>query len=236
MLPNLAAPGGVRLLVRVSDSPAARSLLTDPIPTGHLPTEAHTEAEKLSPNREAPQTVFALFLIFVGIVAGVSLCLFCQWYGQRGTKTHYHYTREGRADEAWVYQDGHLVESMRDRNLDGRWDRWTYYEHGQVTRVEDDNNFDGTPDETWTYSNGVVIKMEEDSDFNGTPDLFCTYKNGLVQQIDSMPNGAKFASVRELYQNGVLVEVLRGGNAAGDFKESVRYDPFLNPISTNKLP
>jgi hypothetical protein len=57
----------------------------------------------------------------------------------------------------------------------------------------------------------------------------------VLQKVDIMPNGAKFATVRELFQAGVLVEVLRGGNAEGGFKESVRYDPFFNPISTNKL-
>jgi len=96
-------------------------------------------------------------------------------------------------------------------------------------------NFDGKPDETWTYSNGVVVKMEKDTDFNGTPDEFCTYKHGVVQQVDIRPNGAKYATQRQLYQNGVLVEILRGGDASGNFNEVVRYDPFFNPISTNKL-
>ena len=178
--------------------------------------------------------MFALGLIIIGIVTGVLLCLLNQWFGQFGKRTHYHHTKEGKADEAWVYHDGHLVEFMRDRNLDGAWDHWTYYEHGQVARSEDDNNFDGKPDETWTYSNGTLEKMEKDTDFNGTPDLFCTYKYGVLQHVDIMPNGTKFATVRELFQNGVLVEVLRGGDAGGHFKEAVQYDPFFNPISTNK--
>jgi hypothetical protein len=183
---------------------------------------------------DVQRKIFAPFQIFVGIVCGALICLLYQWFGQRGDKTHYHYTSGGLADEAWVYRDGHVVEFLRDRNLDGAWDHWTYYENGRVVRSVDDNNFDGKPDETWTYSNGTVVRMEKDTDFNGTPDMFCTYKYGVVQQVDYLPNGAKFASRRELYQNGVLVEILSGGDAGGKFKEAVRYDPFANPISTNK--
>jgi hypothetical protein len=234
-LPNLAAPGGVRLLVQASDSAAAGALLADPIPAAEIPAQNETEVGIPSPAMAASRNAFAAGLIFIGIVAGVLLCLLYQWCSQLGTKTHYHYTRDGKADEAWVYRNGHLVESMKDRNLDGAWDRWTYYEHGHVARSEDDNNFDGKPDETWTYSNDTLVKMEKDTDFNGTPDMFCTYKYEVIQQVDIRPNGAKFATVRELFKNGVLVEVLRGGDAGGNFKVAVRYDPFSNPISTNKL-
>lgn len=235
MLPNLAAPGGVRLLVQASDAAAAAALLAAPIPAAEIPAQDETETGIPSSVMEAPRKTFALVMFFIGIVAGVLLCLFYEWCSQRGTKTYYHYTQDGKADEAWVYRDGHLVESMRDRNLDGAWDRWTYFAHGQAARSEEDNNFDGKPDETWTYSNGTLVKMEKDTDFNGAPDMFCTYKYGLLQQVDIKPNGAKFTTVRELYQNGVLVEILRGGDAGGHFKEAVWYDPFFNPISTNKL-
>ena len=233
MLPNLAAPGGVRLLVQASDAAAASALLTDTIPGAEIPAQNETETGTPSPAIAAARNTFAPWQMFIGVVAGVFLCLLYQKYSQLGTTTHYHY-EEGKADEAWVYRNGHLVEVMRDRNLDGVWDHWAHYEHGRVTRVEDDNNFDGKPDETWTYSNGTVVKMEKDTDFNGTPDMFCTYKYGVIQQVDFRPNGAKFATVRELYRNGVLVEILRGGDAGGNFKEAVRYDPFFNPISTNK--
>jgi hypothetical protein len=74
-----------------------------------------------------------------------------------------------------------------------------------VSRSECDNNFDGKPDETWTYSNGTPATLEKDTDFNGVPDEFCTYKYGILQQMDVRPNGAKFATQRWLYQNGVLV-------------------------------
>lgn len=36
-------------------------------------------------------------------------------------------------------------------------------------------------------------------------------------------------------KNSVLVEVLREADGSGNFKEAVQYDPFFNPISTNKL-
>jgi hypothetical protein len=233
MLPNLAAPGGVHLVVRASDSAAASALLAEPMPAAEMPNQNDPDAGIDSPTRAAPHKAFAPGQIFIGIVAGVLLCLLYQWYSQLGTKTHYHHNENSITDEAWVYRDGYLVEVMKDRNLDGAWDHWAHYKSGQLALVEDDNNFDGKPDETWTYSHGALLKMEKDTDFNGTPDMFCTYKDGLIQQVDFRPNGAKFATQRHLFQNGVLVEILRGGDANGNFKEAVRYDPFYNPISTN---
>jgi hypothetical protein len=102
-----------------------------------------------------------------------------------------------------------------------------------VSKSEYDNNFDGKPDETWTYSNGSPVTLEKDTDFNGIPDEFCTYKYGIVQQADWRPNGSQFITTREIFQNGVLTEIWRGGDSNGHFKEVVRYDPFFNPISTN---
>jgi hypothetical protein len=234
MLPNLTAPGGVHLLVKASDFTAAVALLEGQVPGGEVPAKNKTESRMTSPTAAAPRKKLAIGQIFIGIVAGVLLCLSYQWCNQLGTKTLYHYSQSGKADEGWVYHDGHLVEVMRDRNLDGAWDSWTYYEHGVVSRSEVDNNFDGKPDETWTYSNGALVSMEKDTDFNGKPDEFFTYKYGVVQQADIKPNGAKYATQRELFQNGVLVEILREGDGSGNFKEAVRYDPFFNPISTNK--
>jgi hypothetical protein len=234
MLPNLAAPGGVRLLVQASDAAAASAILTEQISAAEISAQNENEAGIPSTATAAPRKKFAPGQIFLGIVAGVLLCLLYQWYGHFGKKINYHYTKDGKADEARIYSDGHQVEFKRDRNLDGAWDEWAYYENGRIATLKIDNNFDGKPDEICTYSNGTLITMEKDTDFNGTPDMFCTYKYGVVQQVDIMPNGAKYATQRHLYQNGVLVEILREGDAAGNFKEVVRYDPFFNPISTNK--
>jgi len=232
MLPNLTAPGGVRLLVRASDAEAAVVLLN----TQASPTEINqieTEAVASSPPETVPLKKLSLGQILFGIVIGVILCLLYQWANKLGTKTYYHYTSDGKRDEAWVYRDGHLAEHLQDRNLDGVWDYWAYHEHGVVVRSELDNNFDGRPDETWTYSNGDLVSMEKDTDFNGVPDEFCTFKYHILQQEDMKPNGSKFATEREIFRNGVLTEIWRGGDSNGNFKEVVRYDPFFNPISTN---
>jgi antitoxin component YwqK of YwqJK toxin-antitoxin module len=156
-----------------------------------------------------------------------------QCTNERGTKTYYYYTQDGKCYEAEVYRDGHVVEVVQDRNLDGIWDHWNYYEHGRIVRSKLDNNFDGKPDEFVTYSNGSPVTVEKDTDFNGTPDLFCTYKYGIIQEADMRPNGSKFTTEREVFSNGVLTEIWRGGDSNGNFSEVVRYDPFLNPISTN---
>ena len=232
MYPNLTAPGGVRLSVRVADAEAAIALLNTPASPAEI-NQTETEAAISAPPKTASLKKVAWIQILLGIVLGVILCLLYQSNSQSGTKTIYHYTLEGKCDEARVYRDGHLVQFLADRNLDGAWDHWTYYEHGQVMRSEYDNNFDGKPDETIAYSNGTPANMEKDTDFNGVPDWFCTYKYGMLQQTDMKPNGSKFAITREMYQNGVLTEIWRGGNSDGHFKEVVRYDPFFNPISTN---
>ena len=240
MYPNLAAVGGgVRLLVRAADADAAIALLdtqVSPAETGQFEAEAACSApsEPVPPKKLALGQI--LFGMAAGIFLGVMLCLFYQWASKLGTVTHYHYARDGRPDEAWTYQNGYLVEYRQDRNHDGQWDHWSYYDgHGNPMRLEYDDNFDGKPDVFYMYSNRALVSVERDTDFNGTPDEFCTYKNDLLQQVDIKPNGSKFSTVREIFQNGVLSEIWRGGDSNGNFKEKVRYDPFFNPITTEPV-
>ncbi len=176
-----------------------------------------------------------LFGIIFGAILGVILCLLYQWADELGTKTYYHH-RAGKRDEAWVYRDGRLVEFLQDRNLDGLWDHWAHYKNGRVARSESDNNFDGKPDEWWTYSDdGRDALQKEDTDFNGVPDVFCTYKQHIIQQLELKPNGSKYTTVREIFKDGVITEIDRGGDSNGNFKEFVRYDPFFNPIGTKPI-
>jgi hypothetical protein len=236
MLPNLTAPGGVRLLVRAADAVAAIALLDaqgSPAEINQIETEAIASAppETVPPKKLALGQI--MFSAVIGVILGVMLCLLYQRAEKLGTKTYYHHTTDGKIDEAWIYRDGHLVEFMKDRNLDGDWDHWTFFEHGRAVRSEYDNNFDGKPDEWWTLSDDGADTLQKDTDFNGIPDEFCTYKHQIIQQLDIKPNGSKFSTMREIFQNGVLTELWRGGDSNGNFKEVVRYDPFFNPISTN---
>ena len=235
MLPNLSSPGGVRLVVQVSDSAAALALLTGKIPPTETSSQNESEGGNPSSATEAPGWKIAPGQIIVGIIAGVIGCLFYQWCSQLGERIHYHHAPNGMIDKEWIYRDGELTEFRRDRNLDGAWDEWSHYKNGQIESAQNDNNFDGKSDETWFYSDGRLVRMEKDTDFNGMPDEFCTYKFGVISTVDFRPNGSKFSTERELYRNGVLVEILRGGDAEGNFKESVQYDPFFNPVSTNRL-
>jgi hypothetical protein len=222
--------GGVRLLVKASDAEAAIALLDAQV----APVEMN-QIETVTPS--SPKTVsrnkLAFVQILIGIVVGVLLCLFYQWAKELGTKTYFDYAADGRCSAAWVYRDGYLLEHLEDRNLDGAWDHWIYYKRGSLLRSELDNNFDGKPDEWWTYSDDGTDTLQKDTDFNGIPDEFITYKHQITQQVDIKPNGSKFTTTREIYQNGVLTEIWRGGDSNGNFKEVVRYDPFFNPISIN---
>jgi hypothetical protein len=237
MYPNLTVAGGVRLSVITSDTEAAVALLSapaSPVEIRQAETEAFASSSPEPVSEKQPASGQMLFGIVIGVILGVILCLFYQWVNGLGTKTHYHYYH-GTADEEWVYRDGHLVEFLQDRNLDGKWDHWTYYEHGRAVRSEYDNNFDGKPDTWWTFSDDGNDTLQEDTDFNGIPDVFSTYKNRIIKETDFRPNGSKYAITREIYQNGVLTEIERGGDSHGNFKEIVRYDPFFNPISTEPI-
>lgn len=234
MYPNLTAPSGVRLLVSAADAEAAVALLNAKATPEEI-NQIEAEAVSFTPPAAVPPKNPAWGQILFGIVIGVLLCLLYQWANKLGTKTHYYYAKDGLCEEAWVYHNGPLVEFLKDRNRDGRWDLWSHYEHGQRVRSECDNNFDGKPDEIWRYSNGVLVSMEKDTDFNGTSDWFYTYQSDIPQQGDVRPNGSKFTTTREIYKNGVLTEIWRGGDSNGNFREIVRYDPFFNPISTNTI-
>jgi hypothetical protein len=239
MYPNLALAGGVRLQVRASDAEVAIALL-------NAETSNLSDSETSVPSDTTPENKNSS--VPIAIVVGIAVLL-CLLYVLRskstgkdylGTTTQYigatpryHYAQDGRPDEAWIYQDGHLMEYRKDRNHDGNWDYWVYYEDGQEVRADYDNNFDGKADEWWTYSDGGLDRLQKDTDFNGIPDEFCTYKYRIIQHEEMKPNGSKFATEQEFYKNGVLTEVWRGGDSNGDFKEKVHYDPFFNPISTN---
>jgi hypothetical protein len=237
MYPNLTAASGVRLSVAASDAGAAVALLNaqaSPVEIKQVETEAVASSSPEPVSEKPPKSNRMLFGTVIGVILGVILCLFYQWVNGLGTKTHYRYSH-GKPNEEWVYRDGHLVEFLEDRNLDGKWDHWTYYEHGRAVRSEYDNNFDGKPDSWWTFSDDENDTLQEDTDFNGIPDVFFTYKNRIIQEMEIRPNGSKYAITREIYQNGVLTEIDRGGDSNGNFKEKVRYDPFFNPIGTSPI-
>jgi hypothetical protein len=232
MYPSLTAAGGVRLSVRTVDAEAAIALLNAEASPAEI-NQIETEAVASAPPETGPLKKLAWIQILFGIITGAILCLLYQQIKQSGTQYFYNYTSDGKCYEAFTYEDGHLFETVRDRNLDGKWDAWIYYKNGRVVRAEYDNNFDGMPDEWVTYSNGSIIKAEKDSDFNGIPDEFVTYTNGTIQLMEIKPNGSTFATQRWIYRNDVLVEILRGGDSNGNFKEDVHYDPFFNPVPIN---
>jgi hypothetical protein len=245
MMPYLTAPGGVRLLVRASDAEAAIALLDAQASPAEI-NQIEIEATASTPAGNSPVKKLAMgqigFGILSGIVIGILLCLLYQWVNTLGIQAHYHYGTDGKPDEAWIYHNGDLMEYRQDRNHDGEWDHRTYYERGRIIRSEYDNNFDGKPDIWWTFSADETDTVQMDTDFNGIPDEFDIYKNAMPQQIDIRPNGSKFTTTREIFQNGVLTEILRGGDSNGNFKEDVHYDPFFNsmpidfnPTDTNAL-
>ena len=237
MYPNLTAPGGVRLSVLVSDAEAAVALLSAEASPAEI-NQIETEAIASAPPENVSLKKLAWVQILVGIVMGIILCLFYQSVSNFGDKTHYHYVH-GKVNKKWIYRNGYEAEFSEDRNLDGAMDYWAHYDaYGRLKSAEYDNNFDGKADEWWTFSDDGTDTLQKDTDFNGIPDEFCVYKNRIIQEMDMKPNGSKFATQRWLYQNGILTEILRGGDSNSNFKEDVHYDPFFNPFrltSRNQL-
>ena len=232
---NLTAPGGVRLLVRAADAESAIALLNTQASSTEV-NQIEIEAAASAPPETVPLKKLAMgqimFGILSGVLIGILLCLLYQWFDNLGTQTYYHRVH-GKIDKEWIYRDGSVAEFSEDRNLDGKFDHWVHYdEGGKIKRAEYDNNFDGTADEFWTFSDDGDT-VQTDTDFNGAPDMYTLFKHEIVQQVDFRPNGSKFTATREIFQNGVLTEIWRGGDSSGHFKEVVRYDPFFNPISTN---
>ena len=226
LLPNLALAQGVRVFVSESDAAAARELL-------NLPPVPSSPADSSAPP-DSGRSKFAIGQIIAGIIVGILGTLVYQSVSRPTRVTHYHHRADGKIDEEWIYDKGVLREHLVDRGFRGSFDHWAYYDaHGNLERSESDNNFDGKPDEWWFYSNGDLLKMEKDCDFNGVPDEYCTYKYGVIQEVDMRPNGSQFTTIRELYVNGVLSEIWRGGDADGLFTEIVKYNALYEPISTN---
>jgi hypothetical protein len=231
MYPNLTAAGGVRLHVFASDAEAAGALLDAPVPVAG---NSEPENFPLNQAKATGKNSFSLWQFLAGLFFGVILCLLYQWTNQSGTKTYYHYAKNRKVDEEWIYKNGKLSEFYKDQNNDQQWDYRCYYDgNGVIVRAEADNNFDGKMDEFWSYADGKLVGTERDTDFNGTPDEFCIYSNGVIQQIDIKPNGSSYSTVREFFKSGVLTEEWRGGDSQGNFKTVVRYGPFLEPASTN---
>jgi hypothetical protein len=227
MYPNLTTAAGVRLNVRTVDAEAATALL-DSLPSPTEINRLETEALAAAPEGKIPLKKLAWVQILIGIGIGVFLCWFLTGKSEMGDKTRYTYTADGKCYEALVYKDGHLKTVYRDRNSDGKWDAWVHYERGMVVRSEYDNNFDGKADDFYIYSNNAPVAEEFDTDFNGIPDMFSSYSNGIIQQVDYRPNGIKFTTTREIFKNGVLTEIWRGGDSQGFFNEVVKYDAFFN--------
>lgn len=229
MYPSLTTAAGVRLKVQAADAEAADALLDAQATPAEI-NKIEADALAATPPKTAPFKKPAWGQIAIGFLLGLLVSLLFQGNKNPGNNTYYSYTVDGKCYEASVYRNGHIVEICEDRNLDGRWDAWFYYQHGQVVRAEIDENFDGKRDLFVTYSNSLVVSTERDTDFNGIPDEFCSYKNGVLQQVDFRPNGSKFTTTREIYTNGVLTEIWRGGDSHGFFNEVEKYDSFFNEV------
>jgi len=232
MYPSLTVAEGARLKVWEEDEFIATTVL-DAKPTPEESRKIEVEAVLATPPPPVPKAKLAWGQLLAVFVLGALVSLLWQWRQDQVPVTHYEYAPDGQRSDAWIYRGRHLVEHREDRNLDGQWDYWTHYESGRVVRAEYDNNFDGKPDEFWTMRPSGVDTLEKDTDFNGVPDVFCTYKYHIIQTAEIRPNGSKFATERDFYENGVLTEIWRGGDSNGNFREVIKYDPFMNPISTN---
>jgi len=229
MLPNLTAPGGVKLFVRKTDAEAAAALLDVPGVPGKF-----TGVKPASPNH----VISTLATLFLGFVAGVGICVVYSALpaSHKGTHVYYSSFGGGHNNKELIYENGYLSKVYKDRNGDGKWDYWAQYDKdGREESMSEDNNFDGKPDEFWYYTNEQPVRMQKDTYFSGVPDETVYYKNGLPAQTDWIPNGSTSITKRCLFTNAVLYQVLRDTAGHGYFDQQVIYNAFDDPIATNSV-
>ena len=229
----------IRLLVDPAQVNQARQVLNEVPVFEASQLGALAEIPPSSPHRPAPPPRLAEF--GWGLLVGVGVGVLLHWgydetrqFGRHIYK--YDYDRDGVADAEYVWRNGEPVEFRGDRNGDGRIDCRTYYVNGVPTREEVDDNFDGRTDVWYTCdARGLYSRVRFDSDFNGVADAVSTFKNGIVTQTDWQPNGTNVITLRQVFEHGVLKEELRDEDWDGTFDVSIKYDPFANPIQTNRL-
>jgi hypothetical protein len=237
MLSAMDNYSGVKLIVAAADATAARDILglegvPEPVPEGVEP-RGKSAAKELKPSSKSSGRPF---LLIVAFLLGVAATLTWGWLERVGTRTHESDTYgDGRVDHREIWRNGHLVETEDDRNGDGRMDDWASYDGGLPVRSAVDENFDGRVDAWTTFVRRFPSESQLDTDSNGVPDVTITYKFGQTVRADYQPNGTNVVTVRDLYENGLLVEELRDTDWDGYFDVSVKYDALLNPIQTNYL-
>lgn len=225
MLPTLDNAHGVKLSVALTNVDAAKELLAT----------TSTGVPSLTRAALPSKAKISLLQIAAGIIVGVLLCLLYQYTTRLGTKSYpIDSNRDGRTDENWIYHNGYLVEQTLDRNFDGQLDAWSRFDNtGRRIDYKTDENFDGAIDATALYTQGVLASASMDTDFNGIPDVTYYYKDDVCIRGDWQPNGTNIVTLREVFSHGRLTEELRDTNFDGSFDVSIRFDAFLNPISTN---
>jgi hypothetical protein len=224
--PALQMSVGVRLFVKPEDLKEAERILNEMDAEQQPDQEEEPKATKLG-------VFISIGLFLLGLVMG---------YVLSGLSNRSDYTgaikkdRNAAGTPGYIYHyvDGKLTRAEEDRNYDGKPDGWHKYVAGKLSASAYDDNFTGQPNRWTTYKDPFNSVEKVDTDFDGKVDVTVYYVNGLVQRKDWYPGDSPIIQRREIYEHGVLKEMLSDADQDGVFHLKTTYDRYERPIETSK--
>jgi hypothetical protein len=230
--PSLQMAGGVRLFVKPEDLKDAERILNE------MDAETSDEVDEEDKPEDAKKIKSSSILLIGVFVLGVAAGYFvAPELTDRITYTgvvKQDRNAAGKPGVYYYYVDGKVTRAEDDRNYDGKPDAWHKYVAGRINTSAYDDNFQGQPNRWATYKDLFNYVEKVDTDFDGKPDVTVYYFNSLVQRKDWYPGDSPIIERREVYEHGVLKEVLRDTDHDGIFDSKTTYDRYERPKETTK--
>lgn len=211
---ELPAAGLVRVMADEADFERARAIIRD--------------WEKRSPPDRGPSTAKRLpgpaWFLF-GVVA--TLAAVSWLYRPRATIEGVDFNGDGRLDERYTYDGGHLVKVEIDANLDGKIDGVYHYDsQGALVAAEVDVDFDGRFETKQTFERRLLKTSDSDWDLDGHIDRHEEYINGVLNTVTLYAPDGFHVVRREYYDRGQIVRAEYDSNGDGIMDTRYRYDRY----------
>jgi hypothetical protein len=230
--PSLQMAGGVRLFVKPEDLEDAKRILDE------MDTEVSVEGERAEPEEDRKRSRLGVFLVIGSFLLGLALgYLLSPELRLRSNYTgviKHDRNAAGTPGIYYYYVDGQFTRLEEDRNYDGKPDAWYKFVAGKISTSAYDDNFKGQPNRWATYKDRFNYVEKVDTDFDGKVDVTIHYVNDLEHRRDWHPGDSAIIERRDIYEYGILKEVLRDTDRDGVFDSKTTYDRFERPKETTK--